>query len=206
MPRATGATTIDRILSAALRQLAHHGVRRTTMDDIATAADLSRPTLYEYFPNKNAIISAAIGNELDRFLAELDDHGRRATTPVERLATIVAHGYLGLRDHGLVQRLLTTEQATLMPFVTGDAPALAVGYDWAARQICEARGDQEPTDTDRQTAEMLVRVMHSLLLSPPVALDLGDEEATLAWARRWLAPWLAQSGLDTTGEAPDQGP
>ena len=43
---------IDRILDAAYTCFARHGVRRTTMDDIAAAADMSRPAVYQYVRNK----------------------------------------------------------------------------------------------------------------------------------------------------------
>jgi hypothetical protein len=32
--------------------------------------------------------------------------------------------------------------------------------------------------------------VHSLVLSPPAALDLSTHDATLKWARQWLAPWV----------------
>jgi TetR/AcrR family transcriptional regulator len=44
---------IDRILDAAYACFARHGVRRTTMDDIAAAAEMSRPAVYQYVRNKD---------------------------------------------------------------------------------------------------------------------------------------------------------
>jgi AcrR family transcriptional regulator len=44
---------IDRILDAAYACFARHGVRRTTMDDIAAAAEMSRPAVYHYVRNKD---------------------------------------------------------------------------------------------------------------------------------------------------------
>lgn len=42
----------DRILDAAYACFARHGMRRTTMDDIAAAAGMSRPAVYQYVRNK----------------------------------------------------------------------------------------------------------------------------------------------------------
>ena len=42
-----------RILDAAYACFTRHGVRRTTMDDIATAAGMSRPAVYQYVRNKD---------------------------------------------------------------------------------------------------------------------------------------------------------
>jgi len=44
---------IDRILAAAYACFTRHGVRRTTMDDIATAAGMSRPAVYQHVRNKD---------------------------------------------------------------------------------------------------------------------------------------------------------
>jgi len=43
----------ERILDAAYACFARHGVRRTTMDDIAAAAEMSRPAVYQYVRNKD---------------------------------------------------------------------------------------------------------------------------------------------------------
>lgn len=44
---------LEQILDAAYRCFTRHGVRRTTMDDIAAAAGMSRPAVYQYVRNKD---------------------------------------------------------------------------------------------------------------------------------------------------------
>jgi TetR/AcrR family transcriptional regulator len=44
---------LTRILDAAYACFTRHGVRRTTMDDIATAAGMSRPAVYQYVRSKD---------------------------------------------------------------------------------------------------------------------------------------------------------
>jgi TetR/AcrR family transcriptional regulator len=46
---------IDRILDAAYASFTRHGIRRTTMDDIAAAAGMSRPGVYQYVKNKDDV-------------------------------------------------------------------------------------------------------------------------------------------------------
>ncbi len=43
---------VERILDAAYHCFIRHGIRRTTMDDIAAAAGMSRPAVYQYVRNK----------------------------------------------------------------------------------------------------------------------------------------------------------
>ncbi len=57
MPRRTIATR-ERILTAAFTRFAHYGFRRTSMEDIAVAAGLSRAALYLQFRNKEEIFRA----------------------------------------------------------------------------------------------------------------------------------------------------
>lgn len=45
----------DRVLACALELFKQYGFRRTSMDDIAKAADMSRPALYLLFDNKTDI-------------------------------------------------------------------------------------------------------------------------------------------------------
>src|SRR5581483_9911319 len=57
MPRAARATP-ERILDAALVRFAQYGFRRTSMEDIAAEAGVSRAALYLQFDNKEAIFRA----------------------------------------------------------------------------------------------------------------------------------------------------
>jgi len=59
-----------RVLAVALEVFARHGFGKTSMDDVARAADISRQGLYLYFANKEALFRAAVRQELDTALAE----------------------------------------------------------------------------------------------------------------------------------------
>lgn len=56
MEEAETQPPVDRIYRAALECFTRHGVRKTTMDEIARVAGLSRPTIYYYFKDKQAVI------------------------------------------------------------------------------------------------------------------------------------------------------
>ncbi len=67
------------IVRAAVDVFLRYGYARTTMGDIATAAEVSRPTLYDVFPGKEEVFAAAVW-ELDaRSYAEM-----RAALPRHR--------------------------------------------------------------------------------------------------------------------------
>ncbi|WP_444464421.1 TetR family transcriptional regulator C-terminal domain-containing protein [Rhodobacter capsulatus] len=62
---------IDAILEAALEVFSAQGFRGATLDQIATAAGLSKPNLLYYFPSKEAIHIELLSSLLDVWLAPL---------------------------------------------------------------------------------------------------------------------------------------
>jgi AcrR family transcriptional regulator len=66
-------STPDRILLAARETFVRRGIRRTTVDDVATAAGVSRVTVYRYFPTRDDLVRAAflrLAEALDALAAE----------------------------------------------------------------------------------------------------------------------------------------
>jgi AcrR family transcriptional regulator len=63
------AERLDRVLDAAYACFTRHGVRRTTMDDIAVAAGISRPAVYQYVRNKDDAFRRLTRRLLDGVLA-----------------------------------------------------------------------------------------------------------------------------------------
>src|SRR4051812_44758041 len=56
----------DRILDAAGKCFAERGVARTSIGDIARAAGCSRPTVYRYFDDRDALRTAFVHREARR--------------------------------------------------------------------------------------------------------------------------------------------
>jgi TetR/AcrR family transcriptional regulator, regulator of autoinduction and epiphytic fitness len=72
-------TRRERVLTAALEVFGRYGFRKTSMDDVARAAGISRQGLYLHFASKEALFRAAVRQEFDTALAEasrcLDEEG-----------------------------------------------------------------------------------------------------------------------------------
>ena len=66
--------TVDAILEAAARVFAERGHAAGTTNHIAAAAGVSVGSLYEYFPNKDAILVALVERQLDAMMAQLHAH------------------------------------------------------------------------------------------------------------------------------------
>lgn len=67
----TEAERRRRVLDAGLATFVRFGLRRTTMADIAQAAGMSRPSLYQLFDSKDAIFAAVLRDMGDRALASI---------------------------------------------------------------------------------------------------------------------------------------
>src|ERR671937_3000254 len=66
--------TRARILDAAFAAVRDFGVSRTTVEDVAQRAGLSRQTVYRYFPSKDHLVLALVLREEEKFI----DGTRRA--------------------------------------------------------------------------------------------------------------------------------
>src|ERR1700740_1674997 len=54
-PRSTDDAR-ERIVAAAERCIDRHGIRKTTMDDVACEVGLSRPSVYRYFADRDDLL------------------------------------------------------------------------------------------------------------------------------------------------------
>jgi len=81
---------LDRILTAAYVCFTRYGVRRTTMDDIAREAGMSRPAVYQYVRNKEDAFRRLTERMLNHALADAREASRAASVaPTERLVRVL---------------------------------------------------------------------------------------------------------------------
>lgn len=165
-PSSIGSDTRQRILEAAFGCITDVGLTRTTVEDVARAAGLSRQTIYRYYPSKDHLIMALVLREEEKFL-----DGIRAAFDVDAdLEDAVYDGILFClrfaRDHPLLDKLLETDPETLLPYLTTrGAPVISrareVLMDLLKRKAWVRVGLLE------QVADTAVRVIVSYALSPP---------------------------------------
>jgi TetR/AcrR family transcriptional regulator, regulator of autoinduction and epiphytic fitness len=72
-------TRLEHVLSVALEVFGRYGFRKTSMDDVARSAEISRAGLYLHFASKEALFRAAVRQEVGTALTEasrcLDEEG-----------------------------------------------------------------------------------------------------------------------------------
>jgi TetR/AcrR family transcriptional regulator, transcriptional repressor for nem operon len=79
----------ERLVAAAIQLLHQHGSERTTLADIASAADVPAGNVYYYFKTKDEVIAAAIDAHAQQIKATLAAIDGRHRTPKSRLKALV---------------------------------------------------------------------------------------------------------------------
>lgn len=77
--------TRDKFIEVARQLFARKGVENTTMNDIASASDKGRRTIYTYFKSKREIFNAVIESESDQLLDRLRQIATRDENPETKL-------------------------------------------------------------------------------------------------------------------------
>jgi AcrR family transcriptional regulator len=109
------AKTRETILDAAYAMVARMGVRRTTFEDVAAKAGLSRQTLYRYFDGKDDLIGAVMEREADRFFEALSRVGPEDVSFDEALQEGLSFTFDYLRTHPLLSWVYEHEPNALLP-------------------------------------------------------------------------------------------
>lgn len=173
------AAVSDRIVAAAAQCFERYGVPKTTLDDIAGAAGLSRSTVYRYFPGgRDALIVTVVVSDAVEFLAE----AAQWLPPNPSVADIIVDGVMQAADFvrtrpGL-REMFSPESVGQTALVTSVSAAMmdtTVRYLGPFLDAARATG-QVRAELDTPTAaEVLLRMVFSLLTVPGLA-DRDDEE------------------------------
>src|ERR1700756_3676445 len=95
----TAPTTTDdareRILAAAERCIDRHGIRKTTMDDVAREVGLSRPSVYRYFADRDDLLIELI----TRHARALLDRARKSIARQSSLPDQIVESVLYTAEH-----------------------------------------------------------------------------------------------------------
>ncbi|GAB2657898.1 TetR/AcrR family transcriptional regulator [Saccharopolyspora gloriosae] len=118
LPSRTAANRVEdaEILRATRDSVLAHGVRRTTLTEIARRARISRMTLYRRFPD----VSSLVGTLMTRDFCAILRHAREqegSGTARERLVTATLDTVRQLQDSPLLRRVLDTDAALLLPYL-----------------------------------------------------------------------------------------
>lgn len=107
------ATDKTALVHAAARVFESKGYRNATIDDIAEAAGISRPTVYQYTRNKRALLDAMVATVTEELGTQLEDSLRSDASPELRLRDAVAVHVEAASTLSAFYAILFSEEAEL---------------------------------------------------------------------------------------------
>jgi AcrR family transcriptional regulator len=196
------SSTRVRIVDGALRCLARSGIAKTTVDDIAREAGLSRATVYRTFPRgREGILAAVVETEVARLFSALAVAMGEATDLEDVLVAGMVEAARRMRSHGALVYLLEHEPGTVLPYLTFAEldRVLLVAGDLAAPFFARWL---EPAEASR-AAEWAVRIVLAYCSGPPAGTDLGDPDDARALVRAFVLPGILALRVDAAGGSPE---
>lgn len=182
-----------RILDAAFAQFCRMGIQRSTIEDVARRAGVSRITVYRRFTTKDVLVEHVVRREFRRYFDQFLVDIEQAETVADRVVLGFVSSLRAIRGNPLIGGLLDVEPDLLVASMIGDGgQTLATVRQFVAGQLRQEQhaGNVSPDlDTDL-TAELMVRVSTSFLAIPSQVIDVDDDEQLAAVARRYLVPML----------------
>jgi len=163
----------ERLLQATYDCVARWGLAKTTIEDAAREAGVSRATVYRYFPGgRDELIGAVVGWEFARFFLRLYDEVHDAETLEEVMERGLVFAHNAILEHEVLQRILQTEPEILLPRMTVEANGTHKLVAAFLVPYLARHGMAEGTDLDR-AADFLARMVLSYIGSPG-RWDLND--------------------------------
>jgi AcrR family transcriptional regulator len=189
----SGDQVVARILDAAREEFARFGVRRSSIDDIAKRAGLSRNTVFRRLGSKDELVNAVLVRELRGLIAEVDEVTAHGGSGTERLAQAFGVTVLRVRGNPMFAGALGHRRDEVLEYAAVEAGQLlriAVRYVTELLERDQRRGEMDGRIDVAGAAEVIVRTLHSVVLTPHAGRRLHTEEELRAFATEHLAPLL----------------
>ena len=178
------------MLDAARACCERWGRSKTTVDDIATEAGISRATLYRMFPGgRDNLFEALRQQETEDFFTKLSETLNGAESFEDLIVRGVVNATRALRDDEHLRLMLASEPGEVVAGLTVEGlpvilrVATAFLTPWFAPHVGEA-GSAE-------LAEWLSRIVISYFLAPSTYHDLADELSATEFVHRYVLPAYA---------------
>jgi AcrR family transcriptional regulator len=154
------------LLDAARDVVLRFGYRKTTLEDIAAEAGVSRATVYNYFANKEEVFREIIAQELDRLRESMRLELNPEDPPEERLLAMVRARHRRLKELKKLYRVALDVGRDLLPMPAAELKAFQ--DDQAYRGLEEDLFFQNHSSLE-EGVECLMRTLFTGLLVDPEA-------------------------------------
>ncbi len=167
--------TRQRIVEAAYACVARWGMSKTTVEDVAREAGISRATVYRTFPGgRDELMDAVVAWATLEFFVRLYEQVRDAQTLEEVMERGIVFAHRAILEHDVLQRVLQTEPEKLLPALTVESNRIRAGVADFLEPYLVERGLADGVDL-AEAADFLARMLLSYMGSPG-RFDLEDPD------------------------------
>jgi AcrR family transcriptional regulator len=106
----------EQILARAAELFARHGYTASTMNQVAAACGMTKPTLYHYFRDKQSLLLHITAGHVARLEALLNDGAAQEATPEARLRGLIER-FMQAYAHAEHEHRVLTEDVRFLPEV-----------------------------------------------------------------------------------------
>lgn len=188
--------TQARILDAAVEVLSEYGFRKASMEDVARRAGVSRVTLYRRFSDKDALVHTVVLREARRSLAAIVTEIDAVRSPEEQFVRGFVATVLVARRHPLLRKLIERDTDIVLPKYAAltASQLIDLGRNMMSGIIAnlQAQGKFQGLPPD-YLAELLIRLWHSIVLTPSSRVVSDEEKSLTKLAREFLYPLLSRA-------------
>jgi AcrR family transcriptional regulator len=175
------------LVEAALACIARWGVRKTSLDDIAREAGVSRATAYRIFPGgKDRLVEVVVRHEAGRLLRAVEDQLQGSATLDELVVTGITTVLRLAADHPVLGAVIEQEPELVLPHFAFHQldRVLAV-----AEGLCRPHlGRFLPPAEVAPAADLLARVVLTYAFRPATWVDADDPASVRRLVDTYLLP------------------
>ncbi|MEV8596343.1 TetR family transcriptional regulator [Streptomyces sp. NPDC052012] len=168
----------DDVLDAARAMAAERGWDSVSLSQVASRAEVSRPTVYKEFGSRGGLSQALVRREAERFLGGVDRALRQpAPSAPDALTTAILYALREARENVLVASVVKAARAgtdSLLPYLTARSEPVVAGARLLVRSWCQTHYRQFDTVRTDQAADVVVRLTLSHIVLPPPEHSLRE--------------------------------
>lgn len=153
----------DQILEAANECFTQLGIQRTSVQDVARMANVSRGTIYRYFVDRNVLIGAAIEFGAQKFYQQVAAAMAKKSTLAEKVGAMAETHATILLEHRTRNRLMADDAELMRHMVSDGDTAVRRTTAFLLPYVREAqeRGEVGAGIDVAAASEWLARIIYS---------------------------------------------
>lgn len=183
----------NQILEAANQCFSQLGIQRTSVQDVARMASVSRGTVYRYFEDRNVLIAAAIEFGAQKFYQLVAEAMAKKATLAEKLGAMAETHARILLDHRTRNRLMADDAELMRHMIADGDSSVRRSTEFLVPYVREAqkRGEVGASVDVAAASEWLARIIYSFsTVNEAQTFDMSKPETVRKYVEKFAVNGL----------------